>query len=341
MWIALALCLAARIALIPLDEERLYLDGDEGSRSYLVTEQRYRVRGPAAPEVVVLGTSRLLDLEPDALAVHGVGGPIALLPQPGNTFYDAELLLARNPGLVAQCELLVVDLVPTMLRVDPWAMERKFLRFASVADRAAVPGPGALRALADWLFPLVSERHSAAQWIEGISLWWRPPAERLRIVEQRWRSTIAFNRRQSALRRRQSGIEYNPYTLEFVAPAGEGGRWHPRQLEALDRSLAALPERCRPVFVFLPFRASLQRAIEREPARLERWREFRALGQTLAARGARVSWNEDAAALGLRDEDYVDGIHFTPRGNAKLARLLAGLIARAREAAPPPGPALQ
>lgn len=341
LWIAAATLLAFRLLLIPLDEERLYLDGREGSRSYLVAEQRYRVRGPHSPEVVVLGTSRLLDLEVGTLHTFGVDRPTLLLSQPGNTFLDVELLLRRNPDLVARCRLFVVDTVPTMLRVDPYEMDRKLLRFASLAERARMPGLERLRGLADAVLPVFSERHSLAQWIDALGLWTLSAEERLAETEGRWRRTIDRQRNRAALRRLAGGVGYNAYTLEFVAPRGEGGRFHERQLEALDHVLDALPEGCEPLFLFLPFRPSLREAIESDPERSRRWAEFRNYARYLQLEGVSYSWNESAPALGLRSDDYEDGIHFTELGNHKVGRLLAGVILRRLGRAPPPGPQLR
>lgn len=336
-WIGVGLCVVARLLFWWQDDLLRRVDAEQASRSFLVSELRYRVQGPRAPEVVVVGTSRLADMTAaDIDAARSSRVELGLYAWPGNTFWDVRQLLSRNPELTSRCRLFVLDAVPT-LWLTAFFTPRKFLRGASLEERLALPPSLRMGALVDPIHPLWSSRHSAGEWLAGLPLAGASEERALAELEREWGVSIAVSRALSAEWRRRNGAAFNPVTLDFVA--ARGNERDAGQTAAFDDILSGLPEGCRVLLVVLPLRAALVEAIEADPRRAESWRGFE---RELVTRTGpdvelEILTQED---LSLTDFDYVDGLHFGPTGLERVARALAGLIDRelseAEGGAPPP-----
>lgn len=320
VWLALALCLALRLLLALLPERSLLVADSVRIRDSWRVESGLRSGAEMSPRVLVSGSSRLLSMKPKQHAKQ-LGLPaseVAHVSKVGNGWWDTLTLLRRNPALLEDLELLVMDVYPAQARVSERFSENDllFLSQAELRERWRVGHLGhRLQALVDPLLPLWTRRLRVPEWLEllrevmtGDTAVPEPVPEMLRARDM-WAEV--------------SDHERVALQAEFLFPTT------PRsgvELGALRDLADRLPEGSRLLLVWLPFRHDFRELVSRDEGMRSSRASFRALLEGFDHPRVEVVWFDDQKELGLLDEDYTaDGAHLTPKGNAKLLGALARL----------------
>lgn len=272
------------------------------------------------PKVLSLGTSRLMYMPPRLLA-QSMGletSETRLMGWPANTFFDSLALIRRNPSLVRNLDLLIMDLVPMQYHIGEHFPEDDALLFrrSTVGEKLAIRDPlERARAMLDLALPARSWRLSVAKWRDAIRLHGKSPQEQL-----------AYYREQ------------NP-VVEIVVGFLDQGRDDPIahvmntqfptarasaiQARALREIVDLLPDTCPIMLVRPPYRPDIEALIQDTEQYRRSNAEFRAFVDSIDHPRVHVLWMDDMAALGLEPSDYTDdGSHFNPGGMEKVARII-------------------
>lgn len=317
MWLAALLLLLLRGGLELLPESHLLAADSMRVRDFWRLEQGIRERGAAHPRVLLAGSSRVLSMKErhHALALGLPPSAVVHASKLGNGFWDTLTLLRRNPHLVDELELLVMDVYPAQERISERFSENDllFLRHARVLERWRVSDPADRAvAFADLALPIWSERLRLTEWLLVLrSLTSREPPpipvapELLRLQELLGEVTPEERVRLQA---------------EFLFPDTPRSEV---ELLALRELANLLPERARLLLVWLPFRNDFRRIVSEDEGMRRVGDEFRASLEGFDHPKVETVWIDDQQEIGLADRDYIaDGAHFTPPGNAKVLRAL-------------------
>jgi len=166
-WVALILCGLVRFALEPLrDVPRADLELED-IRLLRTREELFIKRMPEPARVVVAGSSRTLySIAPGllagrlGLAEHGLRN----LSFDGGHPWDALVLFRRNPRLLEEAELVILDVDPLHVILNEPLPER-YYRLMTLRERLRVPGPEKVRAVANWILPVASIRRPLNVWL--------------------------------------------------------------------------------------------------------------------------------------------------------------------------------
>lgn len=170
--IAFAVCVAVRIAIGVAAHRGLAWPSSLPATSDSIRESKYRVYGPEAPTVVLMGTSRLLDVCAQCLAreLSLQRDKVTNFSHLGNSFWRNLALVRRNPELVASARVVYIDVSPFQFNNEDICSDEQFLRHATIDERFAVAQPSQrVIALADRVVPLWSERRTVPEWLSAMS----------------------------------------------------------------------------------------------------------------------------------------------------------------------------
>lgn len=327
--LAAAVLGVTRVLLAVRPETVLHVSQNESYTNYRAREMRSRYGGEPAPTVLILGTSRL-ELESfgelaDRLNI--ARERVANYSQAGNSFWLNHLLLRRNPGLLENAKVVMIDALPYQLfqnlNVFPESDEC-FLRYATWDERLRAVRPSSrLIGLADPVFGLWSEPREPLYWAMGAIESFDSPEERSRrlreeVSRSEWRKRLQVHEVPREWLRDGLKRLYFP-----------DGPLIENQLCALRGLPELLPERCTLVYLMLPLSDEFRSEVMRDERSRNQLVELERLVRDNAGPRAVVEWRLNQTESGFVDEDYLDGVHFTASGFNKVTAILEDVARRA------------
>ena len=288
-------------------------------------EHRHREYGPPAPRVLLMGSSRLVDISSDCIAAD-LGIPrdhVANISHLGNSFWRNLAVIRRSPEIVASADVVYMDVSPYQINDESICLDQQFTRYATMEERIAVRDvPARMAALADVFYPIFSERRTIPEWIDAISFWALP---------SRLKADRLIGRADDTKRLLWSLIGPESDLHAIARNVGTTGPITELNAVALEAFIAELPAGCAVVFVHVPTDAPLAPLMYREPDRNGAWRDLREHLMRVAERESErriiVHWPETPADLGLTIDDYsADSLHFSLQGNARMCDVITDQI---------------
>ncbi len=325
-WLALGLFLVVRILLEMRPVHVLNYSEDDGYTAFTERELRVRLGGQVHPKVVVLGTSRL-DTAPFTELPAKLGikrDEFINLSQAGNTFWMNAAFLRRNPGLLRDARVVIMDLLPYQIRHHVWIFpenDEMFLKFSTLGERLRVSDPEKrIAALTDWVLLTGSETRQPRGWRQGLAYSIRPPEEFEEALRLRVTHTQLEARKQGE-RREIEKLQLYLSTLYFP-----GTPVAANQFTALNSLAGLVPEDCRIIFVMFPISEQLLGYFLEDEARSAAFSEFKELVGRMERPNVSVLWDLEPSSNAFDGEDYLDGIHFTATGFEKAEEALAEAV---------------
>jgi len=327
----LAACIVGitRVLLAVRPETVLHVSQNESYTNYYNREMRARHSGEESPTVLILGTSRL-ELESFGGLADLLGIPrerVANYSQAGNSFWLNHLLLRRNPALLENTKVVIIDVLPYQLfqnlNVFPESDEC-FLRYATWEERLRAVRPSSrLIGLADPVLGLWSEPREPLYWARGAIESFESPDESSR----RLREEVSTSEWRKRLRVHEFPREWLRDGLKRLY--FPDGPLIENQLRALRGLPDLLPERSALVYLMLPLSDEFRSEFMPDERSRKQLAELETLVRENAGPRAIIDWKLDQAASGLAAEDYLDGVHFTASGFNKVTAILEDVVRRA------------
>lgn len=259
--------------------------------------------GPA-PRVAIFGSSRIRDALPAAPLARALGlepHEVVNASLTAATPWELLALLRQHPDLLRGSELVFTDtqLWQWNAALESWVPRPLFLRHASLRERLALPGTGPrARALADWVWPWISERRRIGQWVEGPRAQWPVPAPN--YVERPPSFDPVPQARAHAADYRRSPLMEQAFAQLAVEVAARGARLVVVQPPIHGDYLAWLE-------------AHADAALD----------DYRRALEELAGRGVELAIWEHPRSAGLPDAAFFDYGHLRPRAAVHFARVVA------------------
>lgn len=323
--LALGVLAVVRV-LISLGEERLATvpNGDLDTFVYYQKEIEYRTGEGAHPRVLLVGSSRTQFLLSEMLArelkmpkrdVGSYGFAAANL-------WTYALFLKRNPGLLRDCEVLVIEAMPGSMfrgRAVEGRTRSLFARYANFQERFTLPTPALqAEALADYVFPMWSYRNNPLGWRVFVHQCFMSDAER----------QLAYATPGTLTNR---AARYRPLpewdakmVMDGVAPPVEPLL---PALRALPDIVAMAPPDCRIVFWVPPLRSDFVDAIAVNAQYRESFEAFRREIESLNDPRVHYIGYDAPTSVPFTDEDFKDPDHFVGEAvTGKVAPEAARLI---------------
>lgn len=318
----LGLAVVLRVCLWYRPDTVLFTAEEYNFKTQIARELRYREGGKPNPKVVILGSSRL-DLVPDDWWPEYFGvadSDVVAVSRAGPTFWHNLSFLRRNPEILSEARVVVLDILPYQLyRGRAFTEEGElFLKHSTLAERMRVSDPlDRAKAVLDLAVPVWSERHSVHVWkdaiqstLAGKSSLYASLQEEVRIHEQ-------INRDRGV----EAGLQaFRRLMLFLYTPPAVVSKV---QEQALLDLCELMPPDCRILFTWLPVHRRYENLISTNEVARESDRVFRDTMQALNHPNASVIWYEDMRAMGLTRADFTDGVHYTESGLRKVCALLA------------------
>lgn len=319
--LATAVVLAVRGALAVVTHDGRAWPLSLPAQTDAMREYQCRTYASDPPSVLLMGTSRLVDVSAACVAQR-LSLPrdrVMNLSHLGNSFWRNLALLRRNPAIASSARAVYVDVSPFQLTNEDLCSDEQFLRYATLEERALVSDPKQRAvALADWALPMQAERRTVPQWVDAVSYWTMP--ERLR------RDVVS--RRVDAVKRLlwlQIGANKPEVMANNLASTGPVT---PLNRSALEGFVDQFPPGCHIIFLHVPTYGDMHELMFKTPERQAAWKALRAELERLksedTAHPISILWPTDAEALGLDAKDFLgDDTHFNDAGNAKLCGIIA------------------
>lgn len=316
----------ARILLALRPETALHVSQNESYTNYRAREMRARYGGEPSPAVLILGTSRL-ELESFGGLADRLGierEQVANYSQAGNSFWLNHLLLRRNPGLLENTRVVIIDVLPYQLfqnlNVFPESDEC-FLRYATWEERLRAVRPSSRWiGLADPVLGLWSEPREPLYWVKGAIESFDSREE----LSRRLRDEVSRSEWRKRLRVHELPRDWLQDGLQRLY--FPDGPLIENQLRALRDLPDLLPDRCALVYLMLPLSDEFRSEFVRDQRSRNQLMELETLVRENAGLRAVIEWRLDQTESGLVDEDYLDGVHFTASGFNKVTAILEVVV---------------
>ena len=328
--LSVALFLVVRVALFaPYADNLTRVDSrrlQSLAKADLISEQTRT----EAPQILIMGTSRLMPLRLPRMEERlGLPPGSSLnLSSPGADFFYLETVLRRNPALLTNASALVIDLLPLQAADSHNFDERGefFLRYATLGQRLASDSlPSKAVGVADLIIPARSHAQSPHQWrtvIQELNLPTEERLDRISTIPMKELSDWAETTRH-VMEARNEGNGFTTIIDLFFPERGLIAN----QVNALDRIIESLPDSCQLILVWLPFREDARDHVAQSPAKTRTQNEFRGMLEGISDPQVSLHWFERPEDMGLRPEFYAaDGAHFTLFGMPRVSKRLAELI---------------
>jgi hypothetical protein len=274
------------------------------------------------PQVIVEGTSRLMPIRRVPIGPRNwkTEDQMINLSMGGNTFWHMLALHRRNPRLTERTEFAVIDLVPFQLAVNDNFTEsdRLFLRESTVREKLRIHDPILrLKALADFVLPVWSERYSAASWWRALRRLGATPAQRYEILrsipdirlEESRQLTAAVDVAEGDDDKHRAIVAFLLYNLPTLSKVQRG---------ALADLTASFPDSCWVLLTRAPHRRDFADSVSDESDRAKE-KLLRKAAESVTSDHVFLLWMDDASAPGWTESDYSgDGFHFSNQGAKKM-----------------------
>ncbi len=319
---ALVLFLIVRLGFMVVPDPLYPLATDSFQVIQADAETRYRGEYHQ-PKVLLLGTSRLMGIDPELVAGSlGLNpGDVSNYSREGANFFRIHSFLKRNLEIVEDLHVLVIDLVPAQLYSPEWSVEHSsgFLRRASMEEKIRIRGMrGKVLALMDATIPFRTMRYAPQEWRigllgsdEDILTFNR---DRRRILERDFAKGLAPVDKSSIMQR--------VVRDEFPPPPPLA-----TQNFALHEILNLLPEHVELLLIRWPYREDARDFIDSTDELRESNDSFRRYVNELDREHVTTVWFERASDLGLLQEEFnEDGAHLSPSGLRKAADEISAIV---------------
>jgi len=321
---AIVLFFATRIGLYANPDPLYPLAKDSFQSGQMFMESKFR-SDPESPRLLLLGTSRLmwispawitrqLNLEQDA----GHNGSTA-----GANFFRIHSFLSRNPDVLTNLDVLVIDLVPAQLYSTVWSDEggAGFLLYGSFEEKIRSRGiRGKILVIADTIVPFRSNRFAPHEWRIGL---FGTHEEKLTFNNYQLQAWVRDL--MEGLGRLESRDMVNRVLeQEFPPPVP-----FPVQEFALNEIVDMLSPDTAVLLIRWPYRDDAQEIIDSTEELHASDQAYRKYAESIARerRNVQVEWYDHASDMGLVFKDYnSDGAHFSKSGLRKAANEIAAII---------------
>lgn len=324
VFIALAVCVVARIVIGVVAHHGLAWPASLPAKTDSMRESRYQVYGPKSPSILLMGTSRLVDVSAQCLAKELLlrRDAVSNFSHLGNSPWRNLALVRRNPELVASARVAYMDVSPFQFNNEDICLDEQFLRHASFAERMTIDTPSKRAvALADLVVPIWSERRTVAEWWNAISFMTMPA---------QMRSDVLIREVDDVKRLlwTQIGVNSPEAMAENIASTGPITELNKM---AISQLIDSFPADCTIVLVHIPTFGEMGALMFGTPERRAAWEALRAYLNQIAAENRPqkvvVLWPESPAEMGLSASDFLaDNTHFNDIGSTTLCRIIAGHI---------------
>ena len=319
--LVLGLLLLLRAVLI--DDGRLYPQSTIAKTDKL-RELEYRTNGPESPEVIILGTSRMLGISANQFAADlGINEDrVANFSAEAMHTWRNVALIRRNPGLVRSAKCVIIDFLPYQLRGEEYTKDEAFLRWATVNERLTVADRSAqATALVNIVLPLWVRPQSIS---DSLTFFRMTPLAQYELLsdevgkyrERIWRPKEQENQQSNIL-----------MWASLIAPESPLSRLN---TQALTDLFNQLPQDCTVIFVSYPITGRPRKFVDSDPAQTAIWSDARRSIEDICANAPRRAvhvWIDSLSDIGLRKDDYLqDGFHFGETGLRHVSQWNARLV---------------
>ncbi|MFP6582723.1 MAG: hypothetical protein VCD00_09225 [Candidatus Hydrogenedentota bacterium] len=334
MWVTITILAIVRVLLL-FNPQPLYPLARDGREMYIQLPEFNHQRATAAlpegesihPRLLFLGSSRQFQLPARRISsalglARGEGKSYAA---PASTYFSMYQLVKRNPEIASNCEVLVIDILPSQMNMplEDSELTPIFIQQATFAEKFRLSRwSDRLLVVADNMFPFYSTRYSPLQWQIGLS-------SDGAAIEQ-----YNTNLLNAAVARSLAEMEeYTEAQRINTVLSREFPPFHHLdvQRQSFLDLLGLFPETATILLVRPPYRDDADQLIRDDPLRAESMHEFRKFIESIDHKNVEVIWIEKASDLGMTYDDYNDdGAHFSNSGLVKLKDFYVNTI-RERE----------
>lgn len=323
---ALAILFASRfLLLVPQFESTTQADS-RPLRNLFMADLTCELRERDQPEILLLGTSRTVLIPPEAMErrLKLPPGSVLNLSRGGAKFFFLETILKRNPDVLKGVKVLLIDVLPFQALYGVKRGEF-FLRYASLKQRldARLVRAKAV-GVADFLLPVRSHPQDPIQWRTGIQQLREAPRDRydrLRAVPiSNFKGFTKGAKRLTEARRQGTG------GIAIANLFFSGSNFVPNELNSLHNIIDMVPDDCRDILVWLPFRDDSRNIVQQSDNKSLSQQKFRVFLESIDDPKVELHWFEEASEINVEQGEYKpDGAHFTRRALRKVARTFAAL----------------
>jgi uncharacterized protein YutD len=309
--------------ILVFNPDPLYPLAAESDDIFAITwEQSYRTT-MKEPVILIAGSSRIQRIAPSKFArdLNIDAQDISNLSRPANTFFDIQAFIHRNPDVLNQCELIIIDLLPLQLYENKYFTESdaSFLRYATLEQKSRIDDFWTrLLSFGDTIFPFHSLRY--------------------RIDE--WRIAFQYTDKQK--------LAYNKIRLDDAVSVltegpdewGEDRKIHKVlnaefppadhldvQAHALYEIFEAVSDGANVLMVRPPYRKDIENIILTNTRYRESNKQFKSFIDSIDEENVYTFWMESPEEYNLTDDDYnEDGAHLSPTGVRKFSQHLVTFI---------------
>jgi len=320
--LAIGLSVVARLGLAFAAGQGLVWPTTMLSKTDTMREYQYREYGPTAPSVLLIGTSRFVDVQAACIA-QALGVPrdaVANFSHLGNSVWRNLALLRRNPEMMQSAKVVYFDISPYQLNHEVYCDDPQFLRHATLSERVAVADRKQRTiAVVDALIPMWSERRTLLEWFDMIMFLSMPA---------RLRADTLIGDVGDVKHLLWSQIGPNSNLDAIAEDIATTGPMTDLNLSTLDSLLEVLPKDCTVIIVHIPVHGRLAERFYGPPKRAAAWKELQTYLEKRAAQSSspklEVVWANSPEAYGLTSTDFLaDDIHFNDSGNEALCQTVA------------------
>jgi hypothetical protein len=284
---------------------------------------------PSPPKVMVFGSSRFVKIDAGQLAdACGLKeDEILNLSRPGNNFFYQAAHMRKHPELYQNLEMIFVDILPYQIMISPNFTEEDayFLRHSSPELRWKVKDPyNRMKAVYDLVIPAWSKSQNPFHWKSGI--------ERQRMTEDEIITAITSVKESEFENRGDLGLEIFNAVEENTLPEFAAQMLFfdteisDVQVASLHEIRELLPKDCKIALISLPASARVNDYIDSTPNMQQGKDTLQNVMNDADEESFHQFWYPKPENLGLnRSHFLLDEIHFSPKGNDLVIRLLASI----------------
>ena len=328
--LALLILMGVRLALALFDSDIVTYIDSRRTRDLFRNDLKSERFAPDPPEIILIGTSRMQQIQPKSLAEPlGLNEHnIANLASPGADFVYIETVMRRNPEVLRNAKVIVLDVMP-MQAVGNFNYDERgefFLRVASLTQRLHAQGAlSKLTAIADLIVPARSHAQDPYQWRKGFARIGMTLENRELYLDGV--SLDQFDLWLSHRKRLDEFDQRNELVNAFAEMLFASPETVPNQTDALHRIVDMTPENCKLILLWLPFRNDVRDIAAKSSTMTASRAKFKKLLEDLDDPKVQLTWIERPEDMGISDVDYnADGVHFSPPGVQRVTQIYASLI---------------
>jgi hypothetical protein len=331
--VALAVCLSVRL-LMAWRMDLLEQVPAESLDSGTIKAEAHLKQSVREPRVLVVGSSLTeAGLVPEHLASElGMStSEVGEYAIGGGTPWDILVFFRRNPELLQSVQLVVMDIGPWQMDEHVWDFIRnRFLWHATLRERWQATGWRKAAPLADWFWPVLTQRRELRSWVLGIQALARPSPQLEEPEENLYWSAFA------SAKGRQTASNHPDFAPVAAAQGLTRMSWSAPMEQRLRELLRILHDHEVPLLLHQsPRHPDYFAWIDQHPEAKEKYQDYVRFAHSLAGPTIRVQIWEKPKEVGLKTEDFLDYGHLGRPGAEIYTRALGKLIKGERLCAKP------